>query len=370
MPEKKSTSANSKSVADNAPDGRNLGRASYRAEQARDAVIIFAFGWHPTPGYVDFFEQSPIDIFPPQFIFHTIPPSGMWPQVLAPFAIWVMFGASDPIKTVTVHDADGAHEIEVEQMPKSLAAASQATWVSGNVVRGGGVGGGIGGRASTIGIGEEEQPPEWTMLRMAGGGIGARASTMAGGLEEEKAPEWIVPRMAGGATTMATGEEGGGPTTMATGEENITGPTTMAVGEEGGGPTTMAVGEEDVRIATTFALGEEDPPITTLAIGEEGTTWRLGEEGPTTLALGEETTTTGLTATTLAIGEEDPTPTTLALGEEGPTTRAVGEENPTTLAVGEENPTTDAIGEEGGPTTMALGEETTAVMRTGPFGTF
>ena len=69
MPEKKSTSKNLTSIADQG-SGRDLGRASYRAEQARDAVIMFAFGWHPTPGYTDFFEQSLFDIFPPQFIFH------------------------------------------------------------------------------------------------------------------------------------------------------------------------------------------------------------------------------------------------------------------------------------------------------------
>src|SRR5687768_2321234 len=120
MPEKKSTSTSSTSVADNGPGGANLGRASYRAEQARDAVIIFAFGWHPTPGYIDFFEQSPIDVFPPEFIFRSIPPGVIVPQVVTPFAIWVMFGASEPIKTVTVHDADGSHEVPVEQMSKGL----------------------------------------------------------------------------------------------------------------------------------------------------------------------------------------------------------------------------------------------------------
>ena len=255
MPEKKSTSTSSTSVAENGPAGTDLGRATYRAEQAHDAVIIFAFGWHPTPGYTDFFEQSPIDIFPPQFIFKSIPPYGIVPQVLTPFAIWVMFGATEPIKTVTVHDADGAHEIPVEQMPKNLAASKQrGTWIAGNV------------------------------MRRAGGIFGR-------------------------ATTMATGEEGGGPTTMATGEEDITAPTTMATGEEGGGPTTMATGEEasatfggppittlavaEEAVFTTLALGEEDPNPTTLAVGEETTTQAVGEEGggPTTLALGEETTT-------------------------------------------------------------------------------
>src|SRR5687767_10200629 len=172
MPDKKTTSTTSTSVAENGPARRDLGRASYKAEQARDAVIIFAFGWHPTPGYIDFFEQSPIDVFPPEFIFHSIPPGVIVPQVLAPFAVWVMFGATEPVRTVTVHDADGPHEVPVEQAPKTAAASQRATWVSGHVIRGGSD---IFGRAST----------------------------------------------------MATGEEGGGPTTMATGEESITAPTTM-----------------------------------------------------------------------------------------------------------------------------------------------
>lgn len=360
MPENKSTSKKSTSVSDQGTGRGDLGRASYRAEQARDAVIIFAFGWHPTPGYTDFFEQSMIEIFPPEFIFHSIPPGWMVPQVLTPFSIWVMFGATEPIKTVTVHDADGAHEIDVEQTADTLAAANQrATWVVGHVVRGGG----IGSRASTLGIGEEEPGPTWFQgeedLRF-GGGVGARASTMGIG-EEEPGPTWVQGeedlRFGRGlgtrATTMATGEEGGGPTTMATGEEDITGPTTMAVGEESGGPTTMATGEEEARAGATFI----PPPITTMAVAEEAvfTTLRLGEEGgggttalATTLDLGEESQTFRLANTTMAIGEEDPT----------------------TLAVGEENPTTQAAGEEGGPTTLALGEETTVAVRTNPFGTF
>lgn len=278
MPEKKSTSINATSIAENGPSGSDLGRASYFAIQGRDAVTIFAFGVHPTPGYTDFFEESPIRIFPPQFIFHSIPPGGMVPQVLSPFSIWVMFGATEPIKAVIVHDADGEHEIEVQQTSKEQA--ERATWITGSVVRGGGA---------------------------------ALAQ----------------------ATTMAVGEEGGGPTTMATGEEEVTGPTTMATGEEGGGPTTMAVGEEEAqRLATTLALGEEgqttfglsattlavgeeEPAPTTMALGEEGTTQRLGEEGPTTMALGEEGQTTfAFTPTTLAVGEENTTPTTLAVGEE------------------------------------------------------
>lgn len=283
MPEKKSTSTD---ISDVGPGGSVLGRATYTAEQVSDAVIIFATGCHRTPGYIDFFEQSPIRIFPPQFILWTIPPTGIVPQVLTPFAIWVMFGASDPVETVTVHDADGSHEIKVEQVAERISAANQyATWMSGNVMRGGGE------------------------------GTQARA---------------VFDR----PTTMATGEEGGGPTTMATGEEDITAPTTMATGEEGPGPTTMAVGEEETRLATTLALGEEGTTMTTLMLGEESrpTTLRVGEEEPVTQ------TTTGTGMTTLAIGEETQM-TTLALGEEDPrTTMPIGEEGMTTFAVGEESP--------------------------------
>src|SRR6185503_10849603 len=109
MPDKKSPSAETTAVADNGGHS-DLGRADYAAQQVQEAVIIFAFGVHPTPGYFDFFEQSPIDVFPPQFIFRSIPPGGIIPQLMTPFAIWAAFGASEPVKTVTVHDADGAHE--------------------------------------------------------------------------------------------------------------------------------------------------------------------------------------------------------------------------------------------------------------------
>ena len=245
MPEKKSTSTSaSTNIAETGAYGSELGRANYRAEQVRDTVIIFAMGWHPTPGYVDCFEQLPIRIFPPQFALRTIPPTGMVIQMLTPFAIWVMFGASDPVESVTVHDADGAHEIKVEQL-EVAEAAERSTWVSGSVMR------------SAAARPVSERP-----------------------------------------TTMATGEEGsGGPTTMATGEEDITAPTTMATGEEGGpGPTTMATGEEEARLFTTLVVGEEGPGPTTLMVGEEGgwTTLRLGEEGPTTFALGEEGQTPGI----------------------------------------------------------------------------
>src|SRR4029079_6895715 len=175
-------------------------------------------------------------IYPPQFILRQIPPTGPVTQVLTPFVIWVMFGAHEPVETVTVIDADGEHEIKVEQTPDITVAETQETWVYGSVVSG----------------------------------------------ESRRQGFVTVEATLARATTMATGEEGGGPTTMATGEEDITAPTTMAVGEEGGGPTTMATGEQSASIATTLAVGEEEGSLTTLMVGEENpaTTFRVGEEGP------------------------------------------------------------------------------------------
>lgn len=269
MAEKKSTSTSTTTISEMGPNGSELGRATYSAQQVPGAVIIFATGCHPTTGYVDFFEQSPLRIFPPQFIFRTIPPTGMVLQVITPFSIWVMFGASDPVETVTVFDADGSHEIKVEQVP-DLAADKSATWLSGSVMRSDGQGS---GQLTAVAVADR-------------------------------------------ATTMATGEEGGGPTTMATGEEDVRAPTTMAVGEEGEGPTTMAVGEEEARVATTFAVGEEDARLaTTFALGEEG-------PAPTTMALGEE----GPVFTTFMVGEEGPT--TFAVGEETGGTPTLQRNNP------------------------------------------
>src|ERR1044072_359064 len=123
MPEKKSTSASaSTTVAETGPCGSQLGHASYRAEQVRDTVIIFAMGWHPTAGYVDFFDQSPIRIFPPEFILRTIPPGGVVIQTLTPFAIWVMFGASEAVKTVPVDRKStrlNSSHTDISRMPSS-----------------------------------------------------------------------------------------------------------------------------------------------------------------------------------------------------------------------------------------------------------
>jgi hypothetical protein len=104
----------------NQPTSVELCAASYRAQQVPGAVLIFAEGIHPTSGYQVFFEQSLIDIFPPQFILWHVKPSGIVLDVLTPFFVYTSFKATDKIDAVIVHDANGKHEVKVEQVPDLL----------------------------------------------------------------------------------------------------------------------------------------------------------------------------------------------------------------------------------------------------------
>lgn len=102
------------------PTSVTLCSASYRAQQVPDAIFIFADGIHPTSGYHAFFEQSPIDVFPPEFILWHVAPSGIVLDVLTPFTTYTSFQSGGKIERVVVHDADGRHDVDVEQVPDLL----------------------------------------------------------------------------------------------------------------------------------------------------------------------------------------------------------------------------------------------------------
>lgn len=91
--------------------------ASYRAQQVPGEVLIFADGIHATSGYEVFFELSPIDIFPPEFILWHVMPAGVVLEVLTPFTVYTRFKTTGKIERVAIHDANGRHEVEVEQVP-------------------------------------------------------------------------------------------------------------------------------------------------------------------------------------------------------------------------------------------------------------
>ena len=94
--------------------------APYRAEQVPGAVLIFAHGVHPTSGYVVFFEKSPIDVFPPEFSFWHVKAAGIVLEVITPFTEYTSFKAKEKVEAVVVHDANGKHEVKVEQVPDLL----------------------------------------------------------------------------------------------------------------------------------------------------------------------------------------------------------------------------------------------------------
>jgi hypothetical protein len=93
------------------------GDVEYRANQVHNTVFLIATGTHGSPNFKVFFEQSLIDIFPPQFILKHIRPSGVVIQLETPFVAVTHFKAAEEIKELTIHDAQGAHTVRVDQTP-------------------------------------------------------------------------------------------------------------------------------------------------------------------------------------------------------------------------------------------------------------
>jgi hypothetical protein len=93
-----------------------LGRGSYTAVQREGSVSVLATGNTPTPRYRVWFEPRPTDVFPPQYDLMWVRPDGPVPPVLAPYRISTSFKAPQPVRTITVFDADGPHEIPVENV--------------------------------------------------------------------------------------------------------------------------------------------------------------------------------------------------------------------------------------------------------------
>lgn len=93
-----------------------LGRAAYTARQEGRHLTITASGQNPTPGYRNWIEQSPLRIFPPQYLFYSEPPSGPVPQVITPFEVSRTFVTAPKLQHVVIRDADGPHSIAVEQL--------------------------------------------------------------------------------------------------------------------------------------------------------------------------------------------------------------------------------------------------------------
>lgn len=90
---------------------------NYTAQQVPGSVIVFATGLHPTAGYQTFFDELPITVYPPEFRLMHIKPTGPAAQVITPFHVYTSFPAEEKVDRVIIHDANGKHEVSVEQVP-------------------------------------------------------------------------------------------------------------------------------------------------------------------------------------------------------------------------------------------------------------
>ena len=97
--------------------GWDLARnVEYTASQApNEEVTIRATGNHPTPGYETKFVVSPLRIYPPQWLLAVKKPDGPVTQVVTPFDVTASFKANNQIAKLHVTDADGQHDVNVEQ---------------------------------------------------------------------------------------------------------------------------------------------------------------------------------------------------------------------------------------------------------------
>jgi hypothetical protein len=98
------------------PDGWELvKKAEYAASQTPGDVTIVARGKHPTGGYETKLVESPLKIWPPQYLLVCKKPDGPATQVISPFEAKATFKAKEPVKKVVVSDAAGKHEVKVDQ---------------------------------------------------------------------------------------------------------------------------------------------------------------------------------------------------------------------------------------------------------------
>lgn len=108
-------------------------RRRIRAFRAGAYVLIVADGDLPTPGFEVDIVQNPIRIFPQQFNLVRCSLVGVFPQVITPYVHAETIRFPSDQKVVTVHHADGADRVDIQDVGKELSAYAQA--VSGPAAR-------------------------------------------------------------------------------------------------------------------------------------------------------------------------------------------------------------------------------------------
>jgi hypothetical protein len=93
----------------------SYGRAEYRAFRLGRALLIQAWGTLSSVSQIPDIRQSPLKIYPPQFDFWVYTPQFALPA-LKPFKLSEIFGFPAGAPVVVIHDADGHHTVEIEDL--------------------------------------------------------------------------------------------------------------------------------------------------------------------------------------------------------------------------------------------------------------
>jgi len=91
-----------------------LGRGQYHAKQIGNTVKVFAEGANPTPNYQNIIAKTSLTVFPPELVLQQKAPSENQIEKITPFKICRRFTVAQKIAKVTIRDADGKHEVNVE----------------------------------------------------------------------------------------------------------------------------------------------------------------------------------------------------------------------------------------------------------------
>ena len=102
-------------------------RTLIRAFRAGHYVLILAEGSLPTPGFDVDIVESPLRIFPPQFILLQYPRPGIWPQHVTPYRYSEPVPFPEDQEVITVHHAEGSDQVEIQDCGPELVSFARAT---------------------------------------------------------------------------------------------------------------------------------------------------------------------------------------------------------------------------------------------------
>jgi hypothetical protein len=103
-------------MSKNSGQKSELCRAEYWAYQIGDTLTLFAAGQHPTLGHQILLEGSVNTGVPAEYSLRHVAPEEPSGTALAPFLVSVSVEASAGMRSVTVHDADGDHTVDVHHI--------------------------------------------------------------------------------------------------------------------------------------------------------------------------------------------------------------------------------------------------------------